>query len=130
MAVTINDILSGGQKPITPVSATMPPPIDKSLQGAGTTTPPPITTQAPVQAQTPNSVEHTVNTVTDMETVTSGNKQQTAPSPKRLSYSEMFQLMSPYKPPTPEELEKERKRQKRESIFAAIGDGISAISNL
>lgn len=48
----------------------------------------------------------------------------------RMSYVEMFQKMSPYKPPTEEELEKERKKEKREKIFAAIGDGISALSNL
>lgn len=49
---------------------------------------------------------------------------------RKMSYVEMFQKMSPYKPPTEEELEKERKREKREKIFAAIGDGISALSNL
>ena len=48
----------------------------------------------------------------------------------RMSYVEMFQKMSPYKPPTDEELEKERKKEKREKIFAAIGDGIAALSNL
>lgn len=48
----------------------------------------------------------------------------------RMSYVEMFQKMSPYKPPTEEELEKERKKEKREKIFAAIGDGIAALSNL
>ena len=47
-----------------------------------------------------------------------------------MSYVEMFQKMSPYKPPTEEELEKERKKEKREKIFAAIGDGIAALSNL
>lgn len=35
-----------------------------------------------------------------------------------------------YKEPTPEELEKERKKKKREAIFAAIGDGVSALANL
>ena len=49
---------------------------------------------------------------------------------RKMSYVEMFQKMSPYKPPTEEELEKERKREKREKIFAAIGDGIAALSNL
>lgn len=48
----------------------------------------------------------------------------------RLSYVDIFQRTSPYKPPTPEELEKQRKKQKRDAIFAAIGDGISALSNL
>lgn len=38
----------------------------------------------------------------------------------------MIQQMSPYKAPTEEELAKERKKQKREAIFAAIGDGLSA----
>lgn len=42
----------------------------------------------------------------------------------------MFRQLYPYKPPTQEELEKERKKQRREQIFAAIGDGISALSNL
>lgn len=69
-------------------------------------------------------------TGTSTEQVAPVDEQQTAPESKRLSYVEMFQQMSPYKPPTPEELEKERKRQKREAIFAAIGEGISAISNL
>lgn len=69
-------------------------------------------------------------TATDTEQVTSVDEQQTAPEGKKLSYVELFQQMSPYKPPTPEELEKERKKQKREAIFAAIGEGISAMSNL
>lgn len=69
-------------------------------------------------------------TATDTEQVTPVAEQQTAPEGKKLSYVELFQQMSPYKPPTPEELEKERKKQKREAIFAAIGEGISAMSNL
>lgn len=68
--------------------------------------------------------------VTDNEQVVHVDEQQTAPEGKKLSYVEMFQQMSPYKPPTPEELEKERKKQKREAIFTAIGEGISAMSNL
>ena len=47
-----------------------------------------------------------------------------------MSYEDMFRQLTPYKPPTQEELEKERKKQRREQIFAAIGDGISALSNL
>lgn len=69
-------------------------------------------------------------TETDVEHVTPVPEQQTPPEKKKLSYVELFQQMSPYKPPTPEELEKERKKQKREAIFAAIGEGISAMSNL
>lgn len=51
-------------------------------------------------------------------------------TPIRISYEDMFRLLNPYQPPTREELEKERKKQKRERIFAAVGDGISALSNL
>lgn len=48
----------------------------------------------------------------------------------RMSYVEMYQRLNPFQPPTEEELERERKKAKREKIFAAIGDGISALSNL
>lgn len=47
-----------------------------------------------------------------------------------MSYAEMFKKLNPYTPPTEEELAKEKKKQKRDQIFAAIGDGIMAMSNL
>lgn len=42
----------------------------------------------------------------------------------------MYQALNPYKPPTAEELEAQRKKEKRQKIFAALGDGISALANL
>ena len=63
-------------------------------------------------------------------TTNTTTKTKAADGTPRMSYVEMFQKMSPYKPPTEEELEKERKKEKREKIFAAIGDGIAALSNL
>lgn len=45
-------------------------------------------------------------------------------------YEALLKKLNPYTPPTEEELKKERKKQKRDQIFAAIGDGISALSNL
>lgn len=52
---------------------------------------------------------------------------QSEPAAKRtMSYVEMMQQLSPYKPPTEEELAKERRKQKRETVFAAIGDGLNA----
>ena len=66
--------------------------------------------------------------VTDMEQTPSVSARQQ--TPPRMSYVELYQRLNPYHPPTEEDLEKERKKQKRESIFAAIGDGISALSNL
>ena len=47
-----------------------------------------------------------------------------------LKYEEMYRKLNPYKPPTEEELEKERKKRKRQEMWAAIGDGVSALSNL
>lgn len=69
----------------------------------------------------------TVKRVTDINSISEKDKNE---EQKKLSYVELFQQLSPYKPPTPEELERERKRQKREAIFSAIGEGISALSNL
>ena len=45
-------------------------------------------------------------------------------------YDWAFKQLEPYKPPTQEEIEAERKKQRRNAIFAAIGDGLSALSNL
>lgn len=53
-----------------------------------------------------------------------------AAAPIRMSYTDMFTKLSPYQPPTPEELANERKKEKREKVFSAISDGISALSNL
>lgn len=157
MAVTTDEILRRG-KVVAPATVAGIPAIDNSMPGAPPTVPgsgtsddktemtgtpvqtavvPPAFTsdiaggskagQVVVKApQTPTGDD--VQTPNDEEQTTPVSEQQTAP--KKLTYTEMFQQMSPYKPPTPEELEKERKRQKREAILAAIGDGISAMSNL
>ena len=157
MPVNPEDILAMGKGPVqmtwadqkTPPSApvTTPPP--------ATTTPATVTPPEPETNPTglenvdydtvttkgapnnPKSAAEVVQrgvanpqTETDVEHVTPVPEQQTTPEKKKLSYVELFQQMSPYKPPTPEELEKERKKQKREAIFAAIGEGISAMSNL
>lgn len=55
---------------------------------------------------------------------------KTEEPPQSLSYVDMLNKISPYTPPTEEELEKERKKEKREKTFSALGDGISALSNL
>lgn len=60
---------------------------------------------------------------------TEQNKVEQLP-PKRLSYTEMFQKLNPNPTPTPEEVEKEKKRDRSRRIIAAVGDGISALSNL
>ena len=62
---------------------------------------------------------------------TAGGNAGNAPKQhERITYTDMYKRLNPYQPPTEQELEKERKKQRREQIFAAIGDGISALSNL
>ena len=115
-------------KPTVPYT---PPGIDSSLPGAtgtqtrqSTTGTPPAKPEAPTPQEASAALKEATPQVTDVE------KTQIEVKPQRVSYEEMFRLLNPYKPPTQEELEKERKKQRREQIFAAIGDGISALSNL
>lgn len=110
MSTTFNNILGGGTR------QTAPP-----------TTPP---SAAPDENRLTISDEEKKG-ISPSQAVQPAPTQQVEPQkPKRLSYEDMFRQLNPYKPPTQEELEKERKKQRREQIFAAIGDGISALSNL
>ena len=128
MSTTLNNILGVSGKPTAPYT---PPGIDSSLPGAtgtqtrqSTTGTPPAKPEAPTPQEASAAFKEATPQVTDVE------KTQIEVKPQRVSYEEMFRLLNPYKPPTQEELEKERKKQRREQIFAAIGDGISALSNL
>lgn len=128
MSTTLNNILGVSGKPTAPYT---PPGIDSSLPVApgtqtrqSTTGTPPAKPEAPTPQEASAALKEATPQVTDVE------KTQIEVKPQRVSYEEMFRLLNPYKPPTQEELEKERKKQRREQIFAAIGDGISALSNL
>lgn len=60
-----------------------------------------------------------------------GNNAGNAPKqPERITYTDMYKRLNPDPTPTAGQLERERKKKRREQIFAAIGDGISALSNL
>lgn len=50
--------------------------------------------------------------------------------PKSLSYTDIFLKLNPREVLTPEEEARERKRDRSRRIIAAVGDGISALSNL
>lgn len=132
MAVTTDEILARGKGPVQTTWADQQPTVAGTpVVSGGSSTQQPATTEDPTGVvNVANPQTQQPQTVTDTEQVTPVTEQQTAPEGKKLSYVELFQQMSPYKPPTPEELEKERKKQKREAIFAAIGEGISAMSNL
>lgn len=145
MAITIDEILARGRGTATgPAIAAAIPAIDSSIQGAPPTLPGSGTSEdktkmtgTPAQTATvPPAISPDIagapkaGQVVTSPAMTAEPQKTTPEGKKKLSYIEMFQQMSPYKPPTPEELEKERKKQKREAIFAAIGEGISAMSNL
>lgn len=83
-------------------------------------------TQTPPAAPTSPDARETIR----QATIQAMESKPAPAQPQRISYEEMFKKLNPYQPPTAQELEKERKKQKREQIFAAIGDGISALSNL
>ncbi|WP_314815268.1 hypothetical protein [Hoylesella nanceiensis] len=90
-----------------------------------TFTPPTIESQGTEQGQTSEA-----KVVPPLATPTQQPKPEEPTEKPRMSYVEMYQRLNPFQPPTKEELEKERKKAKREKVFAAIGDGISALSNL
>ena len=85
---------------------------------SGNNTTPPIV--APATSSVEQSVAAKDDKITPAKTAT----------PTRMSYTDMFTKLNPYQPPTQEELANERKKEKREKVFSAISDGISALSNL
>ena len=132
MPITTDELLNKNKKPA--INAGIPS-IDPSLTGAPPTVPGSGTgsgnMQKPQQVSPETSNQTGIaQTVSESVKETIGSEQYAQPKDKKLSYVELFKELSPYKPPTDEELEKERKKQKREAIFSAIGDGISALSNL
>lgn len=52
------------------------------------------------------------------------------PRDKRMSYLDLYKAMNPNIPETAEQKARREKNEKREAFFAALGDGISAFSNL
>lgn len=108
---TLDTILAGEKKPATQAPPNTPPPA------------------APNEDKLKISDEEKKGVSPAQAMPTTKQTEQPQP-PKRMSYEDMFKKLNPYQPPTEQELEKERKKQRREQIFAAIGDGISALSNL
>lgn len=121
----LDDILSGGTPTVKPKPVQVsPPPVDGQLKGAENTVgskPVAQPTAAPLQEtrQTPG---------TDGQP--QAKRQEQTEEKKRLSYVEMFEALNPKKPETAEERAKREKREKREAVLAAVGDGISALSDL
>lgn len=49
---------------------------------------------------------------------------------QHMTMTDIYQKLNPYTPPSQEQLEKERRRDKASRVINAIGDGIGALSNL
>ena len=56
--------------------------------------------------------------------------EQTEETPRRMSLEEITNHLYATNKPSPEEEERQRKRERSRAILAAIGDGVSALSNL
>ena len=80
----------------------------------------------------PDSSEHTYNNPqkelppTDEEL----QQQEEAENPHRMSLEEITNHLYATSKPSPEEEERQRKRERSRAILSAIGDGVSALSNL
>lgn len=115
----------------TAASATQPTAAPQPVQQTPTAQPTQQNTPAATTAQTQtapnmnNVLLSTVKTATDIDTA------PITPQPEKpMTYTEMYQWLNPFTPMTAEELAEQRKKEKREQLFASIGDGISALSNL
>lgn len=95
----------------------LPPPIPPETGGAAPGTPAAAPTAAPGTAAPAAPVAKVIGVVP-------------AQQPRRMSYTEMLDKLSQYKPQTPEEIEEEKRREARQKRFASIGDGISALANM
>lgn len=115
---TLDDILDGGGQP--PQTATP----------STTTTTTASSSSAAIlpKIESPNPPE--VKTAGDTGQQTEEKQPEQHEEKKRLSYVDMFNALNPQKPETDEERVKRKKREKSEAILAAVGDGISALSNL
>lgn len=115
----------------TAASATQATAAPQPVQQTPTAQPTQQNTPAATTAQTQtapnmnNVLLSTVKTATDIDTA------PITPQPEKpMTYTEMYQRLNPFTPMTAEELAEQRKKEKREQLFASIGDGISALSNL
>lgn len=106
---TIDDILDGV---LQQRQQAVIPPFAPEIKGAGEYNPP---TEANETVTSPPSVATPTLT-----------QQDGGGGRKRMSLVELTKKFSTYKEPTVEELEKEQKRKKRDSVLASIGDGLSA----
>lgn len=125
----LDDILGGsGYSGVRKPLQVAPPSIDPSLQGAPNTVgskPVSQPTQKPATTTQPQAPGIDATKLVGKP----GEVPQATEKPQ-MSYVEMFQMLNPERPETAEEKAKREKREKGEAALAAVGDSISALSNL
>lgn len=136
-----SDILGTGRPKTAPeqqagLKSPMPAPVSASKESSKEVTLQPITAEQESRLnqslQAPSSPSQVVQRG-QAEKRDASNQRLEVPEevkPKRFSYAEMFSMLNPRAEMTPEEQEKEKKRDRSRRIISAIGDGISALSNL
>ena len=132
----LDDIIGGGYDAIRKPLQVSPPAIDPSMAGAPNT----VGTQAVEQPQKPATASQAqAPAATQLMQVPGADATKIVGKPgetrqfvakQPMSYVEMFHMFNPDRPETAEEKAKREKREKREAALAAVGDGISALSNL
>lgn len=118
------------QAQVQPQGAEQPAPqsngtIVKSVAPPMASTTPHIVTEEEKAAQAQAEAEAQKNTEGDKGGLKEGEKEG---QQKSMTYEQMFKQLHPEL--DPKLIEAERKRQKRNALFAALGDGISALANL
>ena len=144
MAVQMSDIFDG-QKPSMPIRN-----YQSSLRGQPQPQVPQLNPQPPKEEQSKASQVMKGNPGNEAENVREAMSKPLATPPvvdtknppkladkgsgggakRRMSYVDILNQTSGYKPPTEEEIERESKRNKRNALFSALGDGLTALSNL
>lgn len=105
------------QQPTQTVQAPQTPQVQGAQSAITAPEPPPISSW--LKKEVPPTAEEAQQTT-----------EQTEETPRRMSLEEIANHLYATNKPSPEEEEKQRKRERSRAILAAIGDGVSALSNL
>ncbi|PIN27586.1 hypothetical protein CUC04_09490 [Prevotella intermedia] len=105
------------QQPIQTAQAPQTPQVQGAQPVITAPEPPPISSW--LKKEVPPTAEEAQQTA-----------EQTEETPRRMSLEEIANHLYATNKPSPEEEEKQRKRERSKAILAAIGDGVSALSNL
>ena len=105
------------QQPTQPAQAPQTPQVQGAQPAITAPEPPPISSW--LKKEVPPTAEEAQQTA-----------EQTEETPRRMSLEEIANHLYATNKPSPEEEERQRKRERSKAILAAIGDGVSALSNL